>query len=96
MNGDVFRTLLDFLRRLKRAKIAHSLRQCRDDALMVEIRVPGERWEVELVDYGDEVHWEIERFVSDGAIDGEAALDELFARFSDEEAAIHHDTSARE
>jgi hypothetical protein len=46
MNGDVFRTLLDFLRRLKRAKIAHSLRQCRDDALMVEIRVPGERWEI--------------------------------------------------
>jgi hypothetical protein len=49
-----------------------------------------------LVDYGDEVHWEIERFVSDGAIDDEAALDELFARYSDEEAAVHRDASARE
>jgi hypothetical protein len=95
MNGDVFRTLLAFLRRLEQAKIWYRLNQIRDDALMVEIHVPGERWEVELVDYGDEVHWEIERFVSDGKIDDETALDELFAKFSDEEVVTSHDASAR-
>jgi hypothetical protein len=62
---------------------------------MVEIHVPGERWEVELVDYGDEVHWEIERFISDGKIDDETALDELFAKYSDEEVATSNDASAR-
>jgi hypothetical protein len=95
MNGDAFRTLLTFLRRLKQANIWYRLNQVREDALMVEVHVPGERWEVELVDYGDEVHWEIERFTSDGIIADEAALDELFAKFSDEEVVSGDDATAR-
>ena len=62
---------------------------------MVEINVPGQGWEVELVDYGDEVHWEIERFLSNGHIDDESALSELFAQCSDEEAPAAHDATAR-
>ncbi len=95
MKEDTLRTLLAFLQRLDRAKIAWTLDRCRDDAVMVKIDVPGQRWEVELVDYGDEFQWEIERFVSNGHIDDESALEELFARFSDEEPASH-DTPARE
>lgn len=94
MNGDTFSTLLAFLRRLEQAKIWYRLNQIRDDALMVEVHVPGERWEVELVDYGDEVRWEIERYVSNGKIDDETALDELFTKFSDEEVVSGHDASA--
>jgi hypothetical protein len=83
MKSEVFRQFLDLLRRLQEAKIAYTLRQSRDDAIMIAVNVPGERWEIEFVDYGDEVQVEIERFRSDGHIDDESALQELFAKFSD-------------
>ena len=53
------------------------------------------RWEIDFVDYGDEVQVEIERFVSDGHIDDEAALDELFAHFSDKEDPVTQNAVAR-
>lgn len=85
MNSDAFCRMLTLLQRLREAKIAYSLRQSRDEALMIEVNVPGQRWEIEFVDYGDEVQIEIERFLSTGQIDDESALDELFAKFSDKE-----------
>ena len=50
------------------------------DSIMVEIFVPGERWEVEF--FGDD-HIEIEKFKSTGAIYGEDELSVLFENFSD-------------
>lgn len=47
---------------------------------MVQIAVPGDRWEVEFMVDGSV---EVERFHSNGQIAGSAALEELFARFSD-------------
>jgi hypothetical protein len=85
MNGDAFSQMLALLQRLREAKIAHSLRQSREEALLIEVNVPGQRWEIEFVDYGDEVQIEIERFLTTGQIDDESALDELFAKFSDKE-----------
>ena len=96
ITGDAYRAFLDLLRRLDAAKIYYRLHHSREDALMIEAVVPGQRWEVELVDYGDEFHWAIERFVSNGHIDHESALDELFAKFSDEEPAVSHDTPPRQ
>jgi hypothetical protein len=94
MNQDTYRQMLSLLRRLDEAKIYHRLGQCRDDALMIEVHVPGERWEIEFVDYDDEVHVEIERFRSIGEMCDESALDELFARFSDKgESVAEHDAS---
>ncbi len=90
MKDDALRTLLAFLQRLDRAGIAWTLDRCREDAVMVKIDVPGQRWEVELVDYGDEFQWEVERFVKEGAMEDESALDELFAQFSDEELPASH------
>jgi hypothetical protein len=78
MNGDTYRNFLALLRRLDEAKIAYSLEHHREDAVMIRIDVPGERWEVEFVDYGDEVHVEIERFRSNGHMYDESMLDELF------------------
>jgi hypothetical protein len=90
---DAFREFLTLLNRLEEAKIAFTLHQSRDDALMIEVTVPGERWEIEFVDYDDEVQIEIERFVSNGHIDNESALDDLFARYSDkEEPAVTHES----
>ena len=92
MKTDKFNQLLGFLRRLEAAKIAYQLRHSRYDALMVEINVPGERWEVEFLE-DDEI--EVERFRSNGHIDDEAALAELFAKFSDEEVPASHDAASR-
>jgi len=66
--------------RLNAARIHHSITSIRDDAIMIDAAVPGERWEIEVFEDG---HVEIERYRSDGEIVDEAALVELFARFSD-------------
>jgi hypothetical protein len=80
---NAFNKLLDLLRRLDKAKIAYTLQRVRDDAIMIDVAVPGQRWEIEFVDYGDEVHTEIERFVSNGEIGDEQLLETLFEQFSD-------------
>src|SRR6266699_3269339 len=94
-HSDAFRQILDLLRRLEAARIFSSLRQSREEALMIEVTVPGERWEIEFVDYGDEVQVEVERFVSNGHIDDETALDELFATFSDKDTPVGDNAVAR-
>jgi hypothetical protein len=95
MKRDAYRDFLALLRRLEEAKIYYELHQSRDDALMIEVTVPGERWEIEFVDYGDEVQVEIERFISNGHIDDESALDELFSKFSDKEEVVTPHESTR-
>jgi hypothetical protein len=71
--------LLAFLDRLEQVKLHYRLAHVRD-SIMVEIVVPGERWEIEFFDDG---HVEVERFVSTGDIEGEAAIDRLFALHSE-------------
>jgi hypothetical protein len=71
--------LLSFLNDLRGAKIEYRLNHNRDDAIMVEIAVPGERWEVEFMEDGSV---EVEIFKSDGAIHDGSVLDELVARHS--------------
>ncbi len=82
MKNNSFSKLLSFLRKLDEAKIAFELRRSRDDAVMVRINVPGERWEVEFLEDGE---IEIERFSSSGEIYDQQALKELFAKHSDAE-----------
>ena len=53
---------------LERGKIHYTLQSCRDEAIMVLVTVPGERWEVEFLADGSV---EVERFISDGEIYGE-------------------------
>lgn len=47
---------------------------------MVEVTVPGQRWEIEFMDNGSV---EIEKFISDGAYHDDKELDALFRDFSD-------------
>jgi hypothetical protein len=75
-----FDEMLALLQRLREANIAYALGHHRDDAIMIAVTVPGERWEIEFVDYDDEVQIEVERFASDGAIRDELSLDELFEK----------------
>lgn len=47
---------------------------------MVEIAVPGQRWEVEFFADGN---IEVEKFISDGTLFDKSELETLFAKFSD-------------
>jgi len=83
MKTNALSKMLSFLVKLRAAKIAFDLRHSRDDAIMVRINVPGERWEVEFLEDGE---IEVERFSSSGEIHDDQMLKELFAKYSDQEA----------
>jgi hypothetical protein len=56
------------------------LSSIRDNAILVEVTVPGEHWEIEFFATGEV---EVEVFRSDGNVRDVDALDELFARWSE-------------
>lgn len=70
--------LLDFLNELEAKKIYYKLNKVRD-AVMVEIAVPGERWEVEFFADGSV---EIEKFISSGEIFDKNEIAVLFEKHS--------------
>ena len=84
MNEQPFHKLTSFLKQLEQAHIHYTLASHRDDAIMVLVTVPGERWEVEFLDDGSV---EVERFISNGEICGEETLHELLTKYADQEHA---------
>jgi hypothetical protein len=73
--------LLEFLSELSKRNINYKLASYREEAIMVEIALPGERWEVEFFADG---HVEVETFISNPAgIEGEEAIKRLFDTSSD-------------
>ena len=82
MSNNAFDKLMAFLDRLEQRGISYTLAHNRDEAMMVSVAVPGERWEIEFLADGSV---EVERFSSDGTIYGEEVLSELFARYSEQE-----------
>lgn len=70
--------LLLFLNKLENNNIYYKLNKVRD-SILVEVVIPGQRWEVEFFDDG---HVEIEKFVSTGVIYGEEEAAELFEKYS--------------
>ena len=78
--------LLRFLNMLEEKKIYYQLNKVRDEAIMVEIAVPGQHWEVEFMEDGS---IEIEKFISPGKIfackdiNNSKEIDDLFRDFSD-------------
>lgn len=76
-------TPFELIAALQAARIFFSIRMVRDGALMFEVAVPGERWEIEVFDDG---HFELERFLSDGEIcSAPETLQQLIAQFTDTE-----------
>ena len=71
---------LDFLCKLEESKIHYTLEHNRDEAIMVLIAVPGERWEVEFFAEGNV---EVEVFKSHEGIQDESELERLFKEFTD-------------
>jgi len=70
----------EFHRALERRHVAHEFRIVRDEALMMSVALPGERWEIEFFDDG---RIELERFVSQGVAEAPGALAELIAWFDE-------------
>lgn len=71
--------LIKFLDILEEKKIYYKLNKVRD-AIMVDIAVPGERWEVEFFQNGDIV---VEKFISQCKIYDKSELEFLFDNFGD-------------
>jgi hypothetical protein len=67
------------LEKLRGAQVRHQIRDDRDGAVSIDVAVPGERWEIDLLADGTV---EVEVFKSDGSIHGQAGLEELLRRFS--------------
>ena len=73
--------LLNFLSELSKRNISYKLDRVREETIMVEIAIPGERWEVEF--FADD-HVEVETFLSNPVgIEGEEAIQRLFDNYSD-------------
>lgn len=71
--------LIEFLNGLEAREIYYRLNKIRD-SILVEIAVPGERWEVEFMADGEIL---LERFHSSGKLEGEKELAELLEEFLD-------------
>lgn len=75
--------VIDFLERLREANLAFRLDSVRE-AVMVEVMIPGEHWEVEFFPDG---HVEVEVYRSTGAeagLEDESSLERLFAESAEE------------
>ncbi len=68
-----FGKLLDFLDRLEKAKVWYRLEHLRD-SVMILLSIPGEHWEVEFFEDG---HVEIERFIGQGVGGDESDLERM-------------------
>jgi len=72
--------LLDFLSQLESKKIYYTLTKIREEAIMVQVTVPGQRWEIEFFSDGE---IEVEIFSKSSGVQGEDLLKQLFDRYSD-------------
>ena len=78
-NSSTIKNLTDFLAKLKEAKIYYKLSDP-TGAIMVEVAVPGERWEIEFHEDGQ---IGVEVFKSEGGVRDAHAIKDLFDRFTD-------------
>ena len=68
---DAFKRLLDFLNRLEGVGIHYVLAHTRPDFMMVDVSVPGWRWEIEFMADGS---LDIERYKSMAEIESDPEL----------------------
>lgn len=79
MTAATINDLLRFLARLKAAHIYYRLSDPTEGAVMVEVSVPGERWEIEFHEDG---RISAEVLVSSKGVQGQEIFDDLFQRLS--------------
>lgn len=70
-------TLHSFIRELDATRTHYALTAVREGAVMVQVALPGERWEVEFFDDREP---EVEVFRGDGSIFGPEKLTDLWEK----------------
>lgn len=85
MKISIFDKLVLFLQNLEQQGISYTLAHHRDEAIMVTVVVPGERWEVEFLSDGSV---EVEKFISNGEITGEEALSEFLEQYLEQKDIV--------
>ena len=78
---NALKKLLALSDQLKAANIHHEVTRYREDGVSIIAIVPGERWEIDVLDDGEIV---VEVYKSQGGCRGEDSLKELFERHLDE------------
>jgi len=68
------------LNKLEENSIFYKLNKVRNEAIMVEVAVPGQRWEIEFL---ADSTVDIEKFISDEDMYDVNELETLFKEFSD-------------
>ena len=76
---ETIKSFVEFLEMLDKRNIYYKLSKIRD-SIMVEVAVPGQRWEIEFMSNGS---IEIEKFLSDGEIYGYSEIKKMFEDFSE-------------
>lgn len=79
MRGKIMNNLFSILKKLEDKNIFYKLARIRDSVL-IEVVVPGERWEIEVFEDG---HLEIEKFISSGDIYDEKEIYNLLKSFEE-------------
>ncbi|WP_432665879.1 hypothetical protein R9X47_06240 [Wukongibacter baidiensis] len=69
----------DFLNSLDENRIYYRMNKIRPESIMIEVAVPGQRWEIEFIE-NDSI--EIEKFISNGKIYDYTELEVLFNEYS--------------
>jgi hypothetical protein len=80
VNDHNLKGVLELLGRLEAAKIHFTLARHQEDAITIEVAVPGQRWEI---DYYGNGRMDVEIFKSDGIVRDVSAIDELIHAFAD-------------
>jgi hypothetical protein len=75
---NVYARLLQLLEDLEAGSTYYTLSKHRPDMIMVNVAVPGERWEIEF-EIDGEVH--LERFVSTGHVGGQEMIVDLYETY---------------
>ncbi len=75
-----FETLQAIFAALDAAAIHYTVARYRDDAVSIRATVPGERWEIDVLEDGDV---DFERFVGDGETLGPDELKQFITRFTE-------------
>ena len=88
MSTNQFNKLIALFERLDAARIPYTIEHSREDAIMILAVAPGEYWEIEFLKDGE---IDIERYRSNGKIQDESVLQELFDLCSDEETTPQED-----
>lgn len=77
IEGGVFGRLVDMLNRLDAAHLSYRLDHTRPDSIMIDVAVPGWRWEIEFMADGSV---DIERYRSLSGVENDPELIETLFR----------------